>query len=86
MEVVIESPWQLLSVCEFQRFLKCCRFSLAQDGPYLMRDRVGYDQTNMLLPIGLVRQFLVRAGPYLTFSGLTFSVWQAQRYYNAIIP
>ncbi|BDA51306.1 30S ribosomal protein S1, chloroplastic [Coccomyxa sp. Obi] len=38
-------------------------FSLAQDGPYLMRDRVGYDQTNMLLPVGLVRQFLVKAIP-----------------------
>jgi hypothetical protein len=35
--------------------LRCCRFSLAVDGPYLMRDRVGYNQSNMLLPIGLLR-------------------------------
>ena len=46
-----------------ERFAACCRFSLAQDGPYLMRDRVGYNQTNMLLPIGLVRQFMVSC-PY----------------------
>ncbi|EIE19972.1 S1-domain-containing protein [Coccomyxa subellipsoidea C-169] len=65
-------------------------FSLAVDGPYLMRDRVGYNQTNMLLPNGLVREFLVKAipenmeyygkGPLLTAKELDIAVaWERAR-------
>lgn len=37
-----------------------CRFMMFQDGPFLMRERLDEDQrSNMLLPLGLVREFVV---------------------------